>query len=77
VASATTKLDNLMMKDHHHIARYNVEFNEYAALLGYNEQALYTCYYKGLAPCLKDALVFSGKPATLNALRMKSQALNL
>ena len=77
VTSATTKLDNLHMKDHHHIARYNVEFNEYAALTGYNDQALYTRYYKGLAPRLKDALVFSGKPATLADLRTRSQALDL
>lgn len=65
------------MKDHHHIARYNVEFNEYAALTGYNDQALYTRYYKGLAPRLKDALVFSGKPATLAGLRTRAQALDL
>lgn len=77
ITSATTKLDNLTMKDHHHIARYNVEFNEYAALTGYNDQALYTRYYKGLAPRLKDALVFSGKPTTLNGLRTRAQALDL
>ena len=77
VTSATTKLDNLSMKDTHHITRYNVEFNEYAALTGYNDQALYTRYYKGLAPRLKDALVFSGKPTTLNGLRTRAQALDL
>ena len=42
VTSATTKLDNLIMKDHHHITHYNVEFNKYGVLLGYNDQALYT-----------------------------------
>ena len=65
------------MKDHHHITRYNVEFNEYSVLSGYNDQALYTRYYKGLAPRIKDALVFSSKPATLNELRTHAQALNL
>jgi hypothetical protein len=50
VTSVMTKLDNLIMKDHHHITRYNVEFNEHATLTGYNDQALYTRYYKGLAP---------------------------
>ena len=64
VASAATKLDNLSMKDTHHVTRYNVEFNEYSALTCYNEHALYTRYYKGLAPCLKDAFVYSGKPTT-------------
>ena len=77
VAAATTKLDNLLMKDYHHIARYNVEFNEYAALTGYNDQALYTRYYKGLAPRLKDGLVYSGKPTTLAGLRTLAQALDL
>ena len=77
VMSATTKLDNLIMKDHHHITHYNVKFNEYGVLLGYNNQALYTRYYKGLAPHIKDALVFSGKLATLNELRTHAQALDL
>ena len=77
VTSATTKLDNLIMKDHHHITHYNVEFNEYGLLSGYNDQALYTRYYKGLTPRIKDALVFSGKPATLNELRTCTQALDL
>lgn len=77
VTAATTKLDNLLMRDHHHITRYNVEFNEYAALTGYNDHALYTRYYKGLAPRLKDALVFSGKPTTLAGLRTRAQALDL
>ena len=77
ITSATTKLDNLIMKDHHHITRYNVEFNEYSILSGYNDQALYTQYYKGLALCIKDALVFSGKLATLNELHTCAQALDL
>ena len=36
VASATAKLDNLSMKDSHHITKYNVEFNEYAVLTGFD-----------------------------------------
>jgi len=40
VTLAMTKLDNLLMKDHHHIARYIVEFNEYATPTGYNDHAL-------------------------------------
>src|SRR5258706_3410992 len=34
VASATSKLDNLTMKDHHHLNKYDVEFNEYATFTG-------------------------------------------
>ncbi len=37
MASATSKLDNLTMKDHHHLNKYDVEFNEYATFTGFNE----------------------------------------
>ena len=77
VTTATTKLDNLLMKDYHHITRYNVEFNEYATLTSYNDQALYTRYYKGLTPRLKDSLVYSGKPTMLAGLRTLAQVLDL
>jgi hypothetical protein len=42
VTLVTINLDNLSMKDHHHITCYNIEFNEYAALSGYNDHTLYT-----------------------------------
>jgi len=77
VASATLKLDNLSMKDNHHIAKYNVEFNKYAALTGFNNHALYAKYYKGLAPRIKDGLVFAGRPTNLNGLRLRAQELDL
>jgi hypothetical protein len=37
--------------------------------------SLYAAYYKGLAPCIKDGLVYVGRPATLTDLR--AQAINL
>ena len=77
IASATQKLDNLSMKDTHHIARYNVEFNEYSTLTGFDHRALYAKYYKGLAPRIKDALVFAGRPHNLEALRTRAQELDL
>lgn len=46
-------------------------------LTGYNNQAPYTQYYKGLTPHLKDALVFSGKPTMLAGLHTCAQALDL
>jgi len=48
VASATQKLDNLSMKDSHHITKYNVKFNEYMTLTSFNNCALYAKFYKGL-----------------------------
>ena len=77
VASATLKLENLSMKDTYHITKYNVEFNELATLTGYGERALYARYYRGLATRIKDGLAISGKPAMLNALHTKAQALDL
>ncbi len=63
------------MQDHHHITKYNVDFNEYATITGFDEWALYTKYYKGLAPRIKDGLVYIGCPDTLTDLR--TQAMNL
>ena len=77
VASATAKLDNLSMKDSHHIAKYNVEFNEYAVLTGFDNRALYAKYYKGLAPRIKDGMVYAGRPNNLEGLRNRAQALDL
>jgi hypothetical protein len=77
VASASHKLDNLMMKDHHHLNRYNVKFNKYATIMGFDQKALYAKYYKGLAPCLKDALIYCRHPATLSTLCTQAQALDL
>ena len=75
ISSASHKLDNLRMQDHHHITKYNVEFQEYAMITGFDKRALYAKYYKGLAPCIKDGLVYSGRPDTVAELR--AQAMNL
>jgi len=50
IASATHKLNNLVMKDYHHLNKYNVDFNEYATITGFDKHTLYAHYYKGLAP---------------------------
>ena len=50
VATATQKLNNLTMKDMHHITCYNVDFNEYSMITSFDKRALYVKYYKGLAP---------------------------
>ena len=52
INKATHKLDHI-------ITKYNADFNEYAAIIGFDERALYTKYYKGMAPRIKDGLVFS------------------
>jgi len=77
VNSATHRLDNLRMLDHHHITKYNVEFNEYSTITGFDERALFAKYYKGLAPRIKDGLVYSGRPDTLAELRTRAMNLDL
>ena len=67
-ATAAHKLGNLTMRDSHHVTRYDIDFNKYAVLSGFNKQALSTMYYKGLAPHIKDGMVYSGHPRTLCAL---------
>jgi len=77
INTATHKLDNLRMQDHQHITKYNVEFNEYATITGFDQRALYAKYYKGLAPRIKDGLVYSGRPDTLAELRTIAITLDL
>jgi len=77
VASTMLKLDNLSMKDNHHIAKYNVEFNEYTVLTGFNNHTLYAKYYKGLMPHIKDGLVFAGRLTNLDGLHLRAQELDL
>src|SRR5882757_11539174 len=52
--SATQKLNNLTMKDSHHLTCYNIEFNKYATCTSFSESNLKAHYYKGRVPCLKD-----------------------
>ena len=65
MATTTYKLNNLSMKDNHHIVRYNINFNKYAILPVFNKWALYAKYYKELIPHIKSGLVFSGHPRTI------------
>ena len=76
VASASYKLDQLVMKDTHHVNKYNVEFNELATITGYDERALFSMYYRGLPARIKDAFAINGKLDTLDELRNRAQAIN-
>jgi hypothetical protein len=76
--AATTlyKLDQLSMKDTHHVTKYNIKFNELATITSYEEHTLFAMYYCSLAPCIKDTLAISSKPDNLNDLCTKAQALD-
>ena len=77
VASASYKLDSLIMKDNHHINKYNVDFQELATITRYDNRTLHAMYYRSLTPHIKDALAISGKPDTLIMLKTKAQAMDL
>ena len=76
-ATAAHKLGNLTMRDIHHVTRYGIDFNKYAVLTGFDKRALSTMYYKGLAPLIKDGLVYSGHPRTHCDLQAQAQNLDL
>jgi len=75
--TAANKLENLRMHDHHHITKYNGVFNEYAPITEFCERALYYRYYKGLAPRIKDGLVYAARPATLAELQTAASNFDL
>lgn len=77
VASASYKLDHLVMKENHHINKYNVDFSELATITGYDNRALHAMCYRGLAPRIKDALAISGKPAHLERTQNQSSSPGL
>ena len=77
VATTAHKLGNLTMRDGNHITRYNIDFNKYAVLTGFDKRALPTMYYKGFTPRIKDGLMYSSRPGTLRALQTQAQNLNL
>ena len=68
IASASYKLNNLIMKDSHHVTKYNVKFNKLATITGFEECSLFMRYYHSLTLRIKDSLAISSKPATLEEL---------
>ena len=77
INTAIHKLDNLRMRDHHYSTKFNVTFNEYSAITGFEGRYLYAEYYKGLAARIKGGLVYSGRPDTLAELRSLATNLDL
>ena len=57
VGDAEEEIDNLRMKENHHILRYNVDFNRLAALVPWDDAALCHRYYKAFPTASKTFLV--------------------
>ena len=73
---AETSLENLVMRDNQRITRYIVDFNRYAAQIGWGNSALRHRFYSGLPARLKDEVSKAGKPKTLSELRSLAQMLD-
>ena len=50
-------LQSLKMQENHHINKYLIEFSEHTAYTGWNDVALYSEFYRGLAERIKDQLL--------------------
>ena len=57
VGEAKSKLKNLAMKQNQHIAKYLVEFNQLAVIMGWDNHALQHQFYCGLLGCIKDEVL--------------------
>ena len=57
------------MADHHHVLKYSIEFRELASHIpGLSDTSLFSDYYRGLAPRIKDDLTKFPWPKTFEDL---------
>jgi hypothetical protein len=64
------------MKDDQKVLKYNVAFNQLAAVAHWDDRALLRQYYKGLPDRLKDELVHVDKATTTVKLRQQVHAID-
>src|SRR6201999_4576381 len=76
VGDAEEELDQLRMKENHHILRYNVDFNRLAAYVPWGNAALCHRYYKGLPDRIKDLLSQQPKIRDLHKLKEVTQTID-
>lgn len=69
VGAAVSELLALKMQEHHKVARYKVEFEELADRTKWDNRALHSHFYNGLAERIKDQLAIMGKPISLTGLK--------
>jgi hypothetical protein len=66
---AEDKIGNLYMKENENVCKYNVRFNNLAANMNWDMNALKWAYQRGLASRIKDEMARLPEPPTLNAYR--------
>ncbi|KAK7464674.1 hypothetical protein VKT23_005881 [Stygiomarasmius scandens] len=73
---AEHKLSNLQMSDNDCLSEYTVKFNQYAALVPFDEPSLHFFFWKGPAPRLKGELSHLVEAASLHNLHMQVAQLD-
>ena len=63
-------LRSLKIQENQHINKYLIEFSVHAAYTGWNNVALYSEFYWGLAERIKDQLLNLDRPRTLEQLKV-------
>lgn len=71
--TAQTALTSIKMNDSHCINQFIIKFDKWSTLLGYDEVALASTFYKVLLKCVKNLFVTMGQPNTL--VKLHEQAL--
>ncbi|OJA17986.1 hypothetical protein AZE42_14024 [Rhizopogon vesiculosus] len=74
---AEAQLNELQMRDGHHINKYIVEFQRLASQVrGYGNGALCRQFYSGLLSQVKDKISRVGKPDSLSELKALTQTID-
>src|ERR1700720_3688950 len=76
IGESESKIENLTMKSSQRIAKYIVEFNRLATIMGWGGRTLQHQFYRGLPSRIKDKLARIGKPATLPMLKALAQLID-
>jgi hypothetical protein len=74
-STSERKLRELTMLENHQAARYIIDFQKHAPYTGYNDAALASEFYRGLANRIKDVMALSGRARDMIGLR--DQALEI
>ena len=76
ITDAMNSLESLKFKDSGKATRYTINFNQHARKTGWNKQALFHQFYKGLPDRLKNEIAHIRKPVGLKDLQDLVATLN-
>jgi hypothetical protein len=76
MGEAKAELEQLRMRENHHITKYMVEFNQITAHLCWGQHALRHQFYKGLLDRIKDDMACIRKPGDVDSMRKLAQEID-